>query len=145
MKPIHMLFRKVVKAEQAKGAHLNETLYGMKTIKSLSLEGRRRRDWDHLVADAISARHNMGLMANYPDTLALPFHRLIQSGCMFFGAYLYLYYVDMPNPRFLDYSRCPDGLLFAVRPAGPASHQCGGCCSEIWPRCEVPSVQWHRS
>lgn len=100
LKPIHMLFRKVVKAEQAKGAHLNETLYGMKTIKSLSLEGRRRRDWDHLVADAISARHNMGLMANYPDTLALPFHRLIQSGCMFFGAYLYLYYVDMPNPPF---------------------------------------------
>ena len=108
LKPIHLLFRKVVKAEQAKGAHLNETLYGMKTIKSLSLEGRRRRDWDHLVADAISARHNMGLMANYPDTLALPFHRLIQSGCMFFGAYLYLFSVNTPNP-----SSITPGVLMA--------------------------------
>jgi ATP-binding cassette, subfamily B, bacterial HlyB/CyaB len=98
LKPIHMLFRKVVKAEQAKGAHLSETLYGIKTIKSLSLEGRRRRDWDRLISDVITARHDLGLMANYPDTLALPFHRLIQSGCMFFGAYLYLFYVNTPNP-----------------------------------------------
>jgi subfamily B ATP-binding cassette protein HlyB/CyaB len=97
LKPMHNLFTKVVRAENAKGSHLNETLYGMKTIKSLSLEGRRRRDWDHLVADAIIARHDWGLMSNYPDTLALPFHRLIQSGCMALGAYLYLSDVGTAN------------------------------------------------
>ena len=97
LKPMHNLFIKVVRAENAKGSHLNETLYGIKTIKSLSLEGRRRREWDHLVANAITARHDWGLMANYPDTFALPFHRLIQSGCMAYGAYLYLSYAGTPN------------------------------------------------
>ena len=29
-------------------------------------------------------------MSNYPETLALPFERLIHIGCMFLGAYLYL-------------------------------------------------------
>jgi ATP-binding cassette subfamily B protein len=90
MKPMHNLYKKVVRSEQAKGSHLNETIYGIRTIKSLSLEGRRRRDWDRLIADAITSRHELGVMANYPDTLAVPFHRLMQSGCMFLGAYLYL-------------------------------------------------------
>jgi subfamily B ATP-binding cassette protein HlyB/CyaB len=90
LKPMHNLFVRVVRAENAKGSHLNETLYGIKTIKSLSLEGRRRREWDRLVADGIASRHDWGLMANYPDTLSLPFHRLIQTGCMALGAYLYL-------------------------------------------------------
>ncbi len=93
MKPMHNLYIKVIQADQAKGSHLNETIYGIKTIKSLSLEGRRRRDWDRLVADAITARHELGLMSNYPETLALPFERLIHIGCMFLGAYLYLSYV----------------------------------------------------
>jgi subfamily B ATP-binding cassette protein HlyB/CyaB len=90
MKPMHNLYIKVIQADQAKGSHLNETIYGMKTIKSLSLEGRRRRTWDHLVADAITSLHELGLMSNYPETLALPFERLIHVGCMFLGAYLYL-------------------------------------------------------
>ncbi len=97
LKPMHYLYGKVVKAEQAKGTHLNETLYGIKTIKSLSLEGRRRREWDRLVADAITARHELGLMSNYPETLSIPFHRLIQSGCMALGAYLYLSEIGTPN------------------------------------------------
>ena len=97
LKPMHNLFIKVVKSENAKGSHLNETLHGMKTVKSLSLEGRRRREWDRLVADVITARHEWGVMANYPDTFALPFHRLIQSGCMALGANLYLSDIGTAN------------------------------------------------
>jgi len=97
LKPMHNLFRKVVKAENAKGSHLNETLHGMKTVKSLSLEGRRRREWDQLVAEMITARHDWGELSNYPDTFALPFHRLIQSGCMALGAYLYLSNIGTAN------------------------------------------------
>ncbi len=97
LKPMHNKYKKVIATEQAKGAHQNETIYGMRTIKSLSLEGRRRRDWDHLVADAITARYDLGCLANYPDTMAIPFHRLIQSGCMFLGAYLYLADVGTAN------------------------------------------------
>jgi ATP-binding cassette subfamily B protein len=88
--PMRRLYRKVVLAEQAKGSHMNETIYGMRTVKSLALEGRRRREWDRLVADAVAARHALGLMANYPETLSLPFQRFIYSGCLAVGAYMVL-------------------------------------------------------
>jgi len=74
----------------AKGSHLVETIYGIRTVKSLALEGRRRREWDRRVADAAAAHHAFGLMANYPHTLSLPFQRLIYSGCMAVGAYMVL-------------------------------------------------------
>jgi ATP-binding cassette subfamily B protein len=91
MKPLGRAYRKVVIAEQAKQSHLVETIYGMRTIKSLALEGRRRRDWDSRVADATTARHALGLLANYPHTMTLPFERLIYSGCFALGAYFVLY------------------------------------------------------
>lgn len=90
MKPIGRLYRRVVIAEQAKGSHLIETIYGIRTIKSLALEGRRRKEWDRHVAESTAARHALGLMANYPQTLAMPFERLIYSGCMAVGAYIVL-------------------------------------------------------
>jgi ATP-binding cassette subfamily B protein len=43
LKPIGKLVRRVVIAEQAKGSHLVETIYGIRTIKSLALEGWRRK------------------------------------------------------------------------------------------------------
>jgi ATP-binding cassette, subfamily B, bacterial HlyB/CyaB len=98
LKPMARMHKKVVLAEQAKGSHLSETLYGMRTIKSLALEGRRRREWDRRVADAVAARHAMGLMANYPQTLTLPFHRLIYSGCLAVGAYMVLANAGSANP-----------------------------------------------
>jgi ATP-binding cassette, subfamily B, bacterial HlyB/CyaB len=90
LKPMRNLFFKVVIAEQAKGSHLTETIYGIRTVKSLALEGRRRREWDRRVSVALAARHALGLMANYPETLSLPFQRLIYSGCMAVGAYMVL-------------------------------------------------------
>jgi subfamily B ATP-binding cassette protein HlyB/CyaB len=99
LKPIGRLHRQVVITEQAKGSHLVETIYGMRTVKSLALEGRRRREWDRRVANATAARHAFGLMANYPQTLALPFERLIYSGCMLVGAYMVLVTPGTINPN----------------------------------------------
>jgi ATP-binding cassette subfamily B protein len=90
IKPMHRAYHKVVVAEQAKNTHLTETIYGMKTVKSLALEGKRRREWDHKVADQVGARHAFGLLSNYPKTLTLPFDRLIYSGCLAVGAYMVL-------------------------------------------------------
>ena len=90
MKPVGRLHREVTIAEQAKGSHLVETIYGIKTVKSLALEGRRRQEWDRLVAVATAKQHALGLMTNYPQTLALPFERLIYSGCLAVGAYMVL-------------------------------------------------------
>ena len=98
LKPIGRRHRQVVIAEQAKGSHLVETIYGIRTVKSLALEGRRRREWDRRVADAAAAHHAFGLMANYPHTLSLPFQRLIYSGCMAVGAYMVLVTPGTINP-----------------------------------------------
>lgn len=90
LQPVARLHRKVVMAENIRGSHLVETIYGIRTVKSLALEGRRRREWDHRVANVTAARHALGLMANYPQTLSLPFERLIYSGCLAIGAYMIL-------------------------------------------------------
>jgi ATP-binding cassette subfamily B protein len=90
MKPIGRAHKKVVDAEQAKWAHLTETIYGMRTIKSLALEGRRRREWDTKVATVTDFRHAFGLLINHPKTWSLPFERLTYSGCFAAGAYEFL-------------------------------------------------------
>jgi ATP-binding cassette subfamily B protein len=90
MKPVSVRFRRVVVAEQARGSLLVETLYGMRTIKSLALEGRKRHEWDNRVAETIAAHHDYGLMAGYPQTLSLPFERLIYSGTFTLGAFMAL-------------------------------------------------------
>ena len=90
MKPIGRLTGEVIRTEQAKGSHLVETIYGIRTIKSLALEGRRRREWDRRVADSTAAQHALGLMLNYPQTLSMPFERMIYSGCFAVGAYMVL-------------------------------------------------------
>ena len=81
---------KTILLEQAKWAHLTETIYGMRTVKSLSLEGRRRREWDSKVAAATEARHAFGIVVNKPTAYAIPFERLIYSGCFSIGAYMVL-------------------------------------------------------
>lgn len=101
MKPMGKLYGRVVRAEQAKGSHLVETIYGIRTIKSLALEGRRRKEWDRHVAESTAARHALGLMSNYPQTLTMPFERLIYSGCMAVGAYIVLASPDSMNPGAL--------------------------------------------
>jgi ATP-binding cassette subfamily B protein len=95
LRPLGRRHMRVVHAEQARGSHLVETIYGMRTIKSLALEGRRRREWDVLVAEATSARHDFGLLANHPQTWSLPFERLIYSGSLVLGAYALLTQPDM--------------------------------------------------
>jgi subfamily B ATP-binding cassette protein HlyB/CyaB len=101
MKPIARQHHRVTEAEQAKGSYLVETIYGIRTIKSLALEGRRRKEWDRRVAEATQARHELGLLANYPQTLSLPFERLIYSGSFIVGAYLVLARPDLADPGAL--------------------------------------------
>jgi ATP-binding cassette subfamily B protein len=91
----------VVLAEQRKGAHLVESIYGMRTVKSLALEGRRRHEWDQRVAQASAARYNIGTLANYPQTMTLPFERLIYSGTIIVGAFMVLSNPDTLSPGVL--------------------------------------------
>ena len=114
LKPLAKLHGEVVRTEQAKGAYLVETLYGMRTIKSLALEGRRRREWDRRVADATAAHHALGLMANHPATYTLPFERLIYSGCLAVGAYAILL-----SPGTIDIGGLVAFAMLSMRLASP--------------------------
>ena len=117
----------MVRAEQAKGSHLVETIYGIRTIKSLALEGRRRKEWDHHVAEAAAAHHALGLLANYPQTMTLPFERLIYSGCLAVGAYIVLGTPNSINPGVLVAFSMLSMRLAAplVRIATAAAGSCG--------------------
>jgi ATP-binding cassette subfamily B protein len=101
VRPLGRLQSKLIKAEQIKGSYLIETLQGIKAIKSLALEGRRRRGWDQRVAVSVSLRHDWGSLANYPMTFVLPFERLIYSGSIMIGAALALAAPESNSPGTL--------------------------------------------
>jgi ATP-binding cassette subfamily B protein len=112
--PISRLNLELVRTEHAKGSHLVETLYGIRTIKSLALEGRRRKEWDIRIANTTAAQHALGLMSNYPQSLTLPFERLIYSGCLAVGAYMALL-----NPGSIDPGALVAFSMLSMRLAQP--------------------------
>ena len=86
--PLSRAYSKVVQAEQRKGSFMIEVLHGMRTVKSLALEGRKRLDWDVRVAEAVRANTNMQLLANQPQTILQPLEKAIYAGSLAVGAYL---------------------------------------------------------
>jgi ATP-binding cassette, subfamily B, bacterial HlyB/CyaB len=96
--PIARQYSKVISTEIEKSSHLYETVQGMRTIKSLTLEGRRRVEWDRKVANAVSARHALGMLSNHPQTYVVPFERMMYSGSILIGAALALANPDQMAP-----------------------------------------------
>ena len=96
--PIARQYAKVISTEIEKSSHLYETVQGMRTIKSLTLEGRRRVEWDRKVANAVSARHALGMLSNHPQTYVVPFERMMYSGSILIGAALALANPDQMAP-----------------------------------------------
>jgi ATP-binding cassette subfamily B protein len=80
----------VVAAEQALSAHQVETIYGIRTVKSLSLEGLKRHQRDLRVAKTMQTHMDFDRLANYPQTLVTPLERFIYSGSIFIGCYMAL-------------------------------------------------------
>ena len=95
LRPLQRRHHLVIGAENEKAAYLTETIYGMRTIKSLALEGRRRMEWDPRVAKALSYRFDLGMLAHHMQTMTQPFERLVTSGSMIAGAAIYVYYEQM--------------------------------------------------
>ncbi len=80
----------VITAEQNMSAQQVETIYGIKTVKSLSLDGLKRFQRDRCVAELTEAKRAMDFLANMPQTLVLPLERLIYIGTFFVGCYMAL-------------------------------------------------------
>jgi ATP-binding cassette subfamily B protein len=79
---------KVTAAEQAMGAHQVESIHGIRTIKSLSLEGMKRKERDLKVAEAFKAHRDAEFLANWPQTIVRPLEMLIYIGSFLGGGYM---------------------------------------------------------
>jgi ATP-binding cassette, subfamily B, bacterial HlyB/CyaB len=79
---------RTVAADIAKGTFLVETLYGIRTVKSLALDSLRRHEWDVRVAKAAHERHDLGLAVSWVQTVASPLHRVMVFGALALGVYM---------------------------------------------------------
>lgn len=79
---------KVIEAETARGTFLIQNLYGIRTVKSLALDARQKRQWDVLVARVAKARLEEGKVGNLIQSVAMPLERLMVSGSFAMGVYL---------------------------------------------------------
>ena len=90
LRPIRLAFAKVVHAEVLKNAALGETIFGIKTVKSLALEPQRKALWDERTAEVGKWRFAMGRLSNWPQTLVTPVERFMWMGVILVGGYLAL-------------------------------------------------------
>ena len=87
LKPLSIVFGRVVQAETNKQSALGETIFGVRTVKSLALEPQRKALWDERVAEAGKWRLAYGKLSNWPQTLATPVERFMWLGTILIGAY----------------------------------------------------------
>lgn len=88
LKPLAAMTAKLIQAESDKGSTLVESIYGIRTVKSLCLESTRAVEWDERVAKVGELNLQMGRLSNWPMVLVMPFEKYTQAGVLAFGAYL---------------------------------------------------------
>jgi ATP-binding cassette, subfamily B, bacterial HlyB/CyaB len=88
LKPMRVMYSRVVAAETWKAAALSETIIGIKTVKALALEPQRRAQWDERVAENGKWRLAFARLANWPQTLVTPIERFMVLGTLLIGAYM---------------------------------------------------------
>jgi ATP-binding cassette, subfamily B, bacterial HlyB/CyaB len=87
LRPLSVLFGRVVAAETAKQSVLGETVFGVRTVKSLALEPQRKALWDERIAEAGKWRLAYGKLGNWPQTLVTPVERFMWMGVILLGVY----------------------------------------------------------
>jgi subfamily B ATP-binding cassette protein HlyB/CyaB len=87
LRPLAVLYGRVVAAETAKQSVLGETVFGVRTVKSLALEPQRKALWDEKIAEAGKWRLAYGRLGNWPQTLVTPIERFMWMGVILLGVY----------------------------------------------------------
>ena len=77
-------------AEAERGAFLAQSIYGIRTVKSLSLELRQMHEWDALTAKIAKLKFLEGNLANLIQAVVMPLERLMVSGSFAVGVYIAL-------------------------------------------------------
>jgi ATP-binding cassette subfamily B protein len=78
----------VIALESRKGAFLVESLVGIRTVKAMALDARRRHEWDVQVAESARLRFAEGRLANMVQTVVHPLERLMTNGVFALAVYL---------------------------------------------------------
>jgi ATP-binding cassette subfamily B protein len=87
LRPLAAIFARVIAAEVDKQSALGETVFGIRTVKSLALEPQRKALWDERIAEAGKWRLAYGKLGSWPQTLVTPIERFMQMGTILLGAY----------------------------------------------------------
>jgi HlyB family type I secretion system ABC transporter len=90
LRPLARMTNKLIQAESDKGSTLVESIYGIRTVKSLCLEATRAGEWDQRVANVGDLNLRMGKLSNWPMVLVMPFEKYTQVGVLALGAYIAL-------------------------------------------------------
>ncbi|HLY88251.1 MAG TPA: peptidase domain-containing ABC transporter, partial [Acetobacteraceae bacterium] len=114
LKPLAAMTAKLIQAESDKGSTLVESIYGIRTVKSLCLENTRSAEWDQRIARVGELNLQMGRLSNWPMVLAMPFEKYTQAGVLAFGAFLA---VTSNNP--LSLGSLIGFMMLGGRVAGP--------------------------
>jgi ATP-binding cassette, subfamily B, bacterial HlyB/CyaB len=77
-------------AESERGAFLVQTIYGIRTVKSLALDARQRHLWDVLTAKTAKLRFAEGMFGNLLQAGVRPMERFAVNGSYAVGVYLAL-------------------------------------------------------
>ncbi|BBE73781.1 toxin RTX-I translocation ATP-binding protein [Pleomorphomonas sp. SM30] len=88
IRPMAGAYQRVLETEHKKNAFLIEAIHGARTVKSLALETRKRREWDVRVAASVRAQTALQNLANQPQTLLAPLERLIYAGSLALGGWM---------------------------------------------------------
>jgi subfamily B ATP-binding cassette protein HlyB/CyaB len=92
--PVSRAVSQLIQAEINKSVAITETVFGVRTIKSLALEPQRKDLWDERVADVAKWRLRVAHITNWPETLSTPVERFMWMGVILIGAYLAVYDVS---------------------------------------------------
>jgi ABC-type bacteriocin/lantibiotic exporter with double-glycine peptidase domain len=114
LKPLADMTEKVIQAESNKGSALVESVYGIRTIKSLGLEPSRSGEWDHRVATVGDLNLQMGKLSNWPFILVMPFEKYTQVGVLALGAY-----IAMTSDNPLSLGALIGFMMLGMRVSGP--------------------------
>lgn len=88
IRPMARGYQTVLETEHRKNSFLIEAIHGARTVKSLALETRKRREWDVRVAASVRAQTALQHLANQPQTLLHPLEKLIYAGSLALGAWM---------------------------------------------------------
>ncbi len=114
LKPLAAMTAKLIQAESNKGSTLVESIYGIRTVKSLCLENTRAAEWDQRVATVGELNLQMGKLSNWPVVLVMPFEKYTQAGVLAFGAFL-----AMTSNNPLSLGSLIGFMMLGGRVAGP--------------------------